>query len=61
MGVCNHIGSMTCPNCLDQYEPRVWYNPPLKVQPIGWECPKCGTVNNPNLPSCFGCKPSVKP
>lgn len=25
----------------------------------GWECPKCGSVYSPNIPSCFKCISNV--
>lgn len=25
--------------------------------PKGWECPKCGSVHAPHVPSCFTCRP----
>ena len=31
------------------------YSPPA---PMGWECPKCGAVMAPGMPSCYHCKPS---
>lgn len=32
------------------------YTPPAQM---GWECPKCGTVHAPWVPSCRDCKPSA--
>ena len=26
---------------------------------VGWECPKCGAVMAPGMPSCYHCKPMV--
>ena len=29
----------------------------MYISSVGWECPRCGSINNPLLPQCF-CRPS---
>jgi hypothetical protein len=60
MGFCHHIEGVECNNCRRGLPALPWVTVPPTIQPIGWACPKCGTVNNPNMPSCFGCpKPAA--
>lgn len=58
-----HVEGVTCANCCPKMNPgwpTVPFTVPVTYQPVGWLCPKCGTVNNPSMPSCFECKPDQK-
>ncbi len=41
--------------------PQSWPLPPVftigHARPMGWECPKCGSVYAPGFPSCTHCGP----
>ena len=52
----------------DEYEPSASAEDPLMrqtlvagdkmyISSVGWECPRCKSINNPLLQQCF-CKPS---
>lgn len=56
---CMHIPGFICGECRDRTFMRdpQWVISPVTIQPVGWTCPKCEAVMNPNMPSCFYCKP----
>jgi hypothetical protein len=63
---CSLAGTPACRNCLvykQQMAEDAWTVKPEVTYPsytgtypqpvpMGWKCPECGRINNPNVPSC---------
>lgn len=43
-----------CHACLPAIHPRPNLIPfaPIQFRPMGWECPRCGTIHAPHVDSC---------
>ena len=55
---CSLAGTVACFNCpsridyYDDWEYNRTYVPGRYVYSYGWECPRCGVVNSPNVKQC---------
>lgn len=64
MSACNCMYGPGDPRCCAyrDYQPSFappWpYHPPSVPPQRGWECPKCGGVNAPWMPTCMTCQPT---
>lgn len=52
----HHCTGSPCTICFPQYNFGLIGDIKASV-PVGWECPKCGTVYAPNWFSCDNCGP----
>ena len=57
MGFCMHVEGVKCANCDSGQN---WASIPVQItrpHPVGWECPKCGSVMSPTAAVCLYCGP----